>query len=184
MNTLTQLARFASFETQQLTLRPVRFSDSSRFFDMVSTPKNARFILPPLTNRSASDNLLVTTFMHQPLGVWGICQKPSDDLIGIIRFEHLDIGNGRAELSYLLRQAEWGQGLMTEAVKTLTFLAFQELKFRELTIICHLENIASQRVAEKAGFTLKNRFRGSDRYSHKVTTYLTYQLNRGDYRYE
>lgn len=180
----TSLAKYASFETQRLICRPVRFEDSAAFYEMVSDPDNARFILPLTIDRSQSDDLLVQTFMTQPLGVWGICQKPNDALIGLIRLERLDVKHSRAELGYLLNRASWGQGLMTEAVKTLAFLAFHELALKQLTIVCHQDNVASQKVAEKAGFHLVNRHRASDRYSHQIGTYLTYQLTSGEYRYE
>lgn len=184
MNLWTALARFASFETPRLICRPIRFDDAPAFFTISSNPQNARYILPPGLDRATSDQLLVETFMRQPLGVWALTLKPSDQLIGLLRFERLDGGNGRAEVAYVLNQPHWGQGLMTEAVKTLTFLAFQEFGLKELSIICHLDNLASQKVAQKAGYLLKKRYRGRDRYQKTITDYLSYQLTRRHYRYE
>ncbi|MGT2894924.1 GNAT family N-acetyltransferase [Streptococcus entericus] len=184
MKIWTALAKYASFETAGLVCRPIRFEDRDAFYEMVSVPDNARFILPLVTSQEQSDELLVQTFMTRPLGIWGICQKPTGELIGLIRLDHLDVNNGRAELGYLLKQSKWGQGLMTEAVKTLTFIAFYEIRLKELIIVCDIDNKASQRVAEKAGFRLIKRHRGSDRYTHQIRTYLTYQLTSGDYRYE
>lgn len=64
------------------------------------------------------------------------------------------------------------------------FLAFQELGLKELILVTHLENKASQKVAQKAGFVLKKQFKGSDRHSRKMRDYLAYQLTIGDYQYE
>lgn len=164
--------------------RPVRFDDAPAFFTISSNPNNARYFLPPGLERATSDQLLVETFMRQPLGVWALSLKPTDQLIGLLRFERFDLGNSRAELAYALSQDYWGQGLMTEAVKTLTFLAFQEFGLKELVIICHLDNLASQKVAEKAGYKLIKQFRGRDRYQKTITDYLSYHLTRRDYRYE
>lgn len=184
MNVWTALAKFASFETQHAVCRPVVFEDRQAFFALVSDPDNARFILPVTTDATSSDQLLVEAFMKQPLGIWAVADKASGAFIGLIRFEALDEGKGRAELGYVLHKACWGQGIMTELVKTLSFLAFQELGLRCLAIICHQENLASQAVAKKAGFRLVKTYRGSDRYSHQIRTYQLYQLTKGDYRYE
>ena len=73
---------------------------------------------------------------------------------------------------------------MTECLKTLAFLSFQELGLQNLHVIAHAENIASQRVAQKSGFRLKRQFKGSDRYIRKMRDYVDYQLSKGDYRYE
>lgn len=184
MNIWTVLARYASFETLRLTCRPVRFEDASAFHAISGNPQNARYILPMGLDRAASDQLLVETFMRQPLGIWALTERGDDQLIGLLRFERLDLGHGRAELAYVLSQAYWGQGLMTEAVKTLTFLAFQEFGLKELVITCHLDNLVSQRVAEKAGYRQFKRFRGQDRYQKTITDYLSYHLTGRDYHYE
>jgi ribosomal-protein-alanine N-acetyltransferase len=89
-----------------------------------------------------------------------------------------------AELSYFLKKDYWGQGLMTEAVRTLVYLAFYEFGMRELTIVTHEENVASQRVARKAGFVQINHYRGSDRYSHKMRNYLKLSLKKADFNLE
>lgn len=184
MNLWTALAAYASFETPRLQARPVRFEDAAAFHGLIANPLNARYSLPYTPDRATSDQLLVETFMRQPLGIWALTLKPSDQLIGLLRFEHLDVGNGRAELAYILSQDYWGKGYMTEAVKTLTFLAFQEFGLKELSIICHLDNLASQKVAQKAGYQLKKRYRGRDRYQKTITDYLSYHLTRRAYRYE
>ena len=70
-------------------------------------------------------------------------------------------------------------------IKTLCFFKhFQEFGFKELHVIVHGENLASQRVAQKSGFKLKQRFKGSDRYTRKMRDYVDYQISKGDYRYE
>lgn len=184
MSIWTALARFAVFETERLHGRPLTFADGDCFFDLMTTPEIARFILPLTTSRQRSDAFLVSTYLRQPLGTWGLTLRGSETLLGIIRLERFDEGNSRAELTYVLRQEYWGQGLMTEAVNHLTSLAFREFGLREVVIVCHLDNLASQKVAEKAGFQLIKRYRASDRYSRQMADYLSYHLTRRDYRYE
>ena len=184
MDIWTYLGRYAFFETERLYLRPFTYKDSQDFFDICNNPDNLQFIFPSLINRHDSDYLLIHSFMKEPLGVWAIEDKKSHKMVGCIRFEKIDFKDLSAEIGYFLNQQFWGQGLMTECLKTLSFLSFQEFGLKELHVITHAENLASQRVAQKSGFKLKQWFKGSDRYTRKMRDYADYQISKGDYRYE
>ncbi|MDU3085122.1 MAG: GNAT family protein, partial [Streptococcus mitis] len=51
----------------------------------------------------------------------------------------------------------------------------------QLSIITHLENEASQKVALKAGFSLFRQFKGSDRYTRKMRDYLEFRCVKGEF---
>lgn len=178
------LAATARFETERLILRPFRYEDGDDFYQMVSKPENMPFIFPALPDKNLAVATMVEKFMRQPLGNWALVDKVSQQLIGALCFEKMDESKVTAELSYFLKKEKWRQGLMTEAVRNLVFLAFYELGLRELTIITHLENAASQAVARKAGFVQVDHYRGSDRYSHKTRDYLKFSLKKADFRLE
>ena len=121
---------------------------------------------------------MVEMFMRTPLGKWAIIAKETQQLIGAISFERLNEQTRQAELGYFLHRDYWGQGFATEAVRTISFLALYQLGLTDISIIAHFENIASQKVAEKAGFVLLRQYKGSDRYSHKMRTYRHYHLTK------
>lgn len=179
-----QLARFARFETQRLQLRPFQYTDFQDFHTIANDTENLSFVFPESMTKSESQYLLTHAFMKEPLGVWLIQEKKSHKMIGAIRLEKYDAKAASAEIGYFLSKVYWGQGLMPEALKTIVFLAFQEFGLKKLVIITHLENEASQKVAQKAGFKLKKRFKGSDKHSHKVRDYLHYQITIGDCHHE
>ncbi|CAN1167996.1 Uncharacterized N-acetyltransferase YoaA [Linum perenne] len=58
----------------------------------------------------------------------------------------------RGELGYALSESYWGKGIATEAVKIATDVAMQELELDRVEGLVFLENKASQKVLEKAGF--------------------------------
>ena len=58
-----------------------------------------------------------------------------------------------AEVGYWLCREARGQGAATTAVRLVSGWAFTELGIRRLNLITVAENTASQRVAERAGFT-------------------------------
>ncbi|HFI0249718.1 TPA: GNAT family N-acetyltransferase [Streptococcus suis] len=176
-----QLAKFACFETDHFVLRPFSYEDGEDFYTIVSHAENLPFIFPVLKDKETAVATMVEKFIRSPLGNWALTEKKSGRMIGALCFEKLEERQLSAELSYFLKKDYWGQGLMTEAVRTLVYLAFYEFGMRELTIITHEENVASQRVARKAGFVQINHYRGSDRYSHKVRNYLKFSLKRADF---
>ena len=101
-------------------------------------------------------------------------------MIGSIKFEKLDEIKREAELGYFYIRI-LGKGLMTEAVKEITFLAFQEFQLKQVRIITHVENVASQKVALHAGYSLKRQFKGSDRYTRKMRDYYEFCIDRGEW---
>ncbi len=119
--------------------------------------------------------------MKAPLGVWVICDKKTEKMIGSIKFEKLDEIKKEAELGYFLRKDAWSQGFMTEVVRKLCQLSFEEFGLKQLSIITHLENEASQKVALKAGFSLFRQFKGSDRYTRKMRDYLEFRFVKGEF---
>ena len=178
MTIWTKLAAYASLETERLILRPFTFADGQAFYQIVSNPDNLAFIFPVKTSQEEAENLMVEMFMRTPLGKWAIIAKETQQLIGAISFERLNEQTRQAELGYFLHRDYWGQGFATEAVRTISFLALYQLGLTDISIIAHLENRASQRVAEKAGFVLLRQYKGSDRYSHKMRTYRHYHLTK------
>lgn len=55
-------------------------------------------------------------------------------------------------LGYFLAEEYWGKGIMTEAVRVLSELAFSKYDFKKLIIPTFEYNIGSQKVAEKNDF--------------------------------
>ncbi|MGT2846371.1 GNAT family N-acetyltransferase [Streptococcus massiliensis] len=178
MNLWTKFAVYSVFETERLILRPPLFTDAEDFHDIARNPENLQFIFPVQTSLAESQFALANYFMKQPLGVWMICEKESQRMIGCIKFEKLDEVKREAELGYFLHKDYWGQGLMTECLRELAFLSFQVFELKVLRIITHQENIASQKVAKKSGFKLSRHFKGSDRYTRKMRDYLEFRLEK------
>ena len=180
MNIWTQLAAYSCFETERLFLRPFLYSDAADFYTISSNPDNLPFIFPAQTSLEECQYVLANYFLKNPLGIWAICDKETGRMIGSIKFEKLDEIKKEAELGYFLHKDYWGKGLMTEVVKEMTFLSFQEFHLKQVRIITHVENIASQQVALHAGYSLKRQFNGSDRYTRKMRDYYEFCIDRGD----
>jgi [ribosomal protein S5]-alanine N-acetyltransferase len=66
--------------------------------------------------------------------------------------DDLSEGATAAEFGYWLAKPHRGRGIMTQAISTYTDYAFQHLGLSCLYAIPFINNVASQRVLEKAGF--------------------------------
>ncbi|MBM7636161.1 GNAT family N-acetyltransferase [Streptococcus saliviloxodontae] len=180
MDIWVNLARFSEIETQGLLLKPVSFKDASDFYELTRDPDNLPFIFPARASRFESDYLLVHYFLKEPLGKWAIFDKSSQEFLGMINLESIQASKGWAEIGYFVKRSHWGKGIMTETLRTLSEIAFDAIGFQKLIIITHQENVASQVVAQKAGFHLVKHYKGSDRYTHKMRDYFRFELKKDD----
>jgi RimJ/RimL family protein N-acetyltransferase len=67
---------------------------------------------------------------------------------------------GQAEIGMWIRASEAGAGLGTRVLKAVVDWAFTAWPFERLSWKCNATNVASQRVAQKAGFTFEGVIRG------------------------
>lgn len=72
-----------------------------------------------------------------------------------------DVHHRSAEIGYWLGEAYWGKGIVTEALDALTDWAFEHFDLCRIFANVFEWNPASQRVLEKAGYTLEGRLRRS-----------------------
>jgi RimJ/RimL family protein N-acetyltransferase len=66
---------------------------------------------------------------------------------------------GIGEIAYVMAPAARGRGLASAAVRALSAWAFRELRLERLQLSIRPDNLASRRVAEKAGYTYEGMLR-------------------------
>jgi len=81
-----------------------------------------------------------------------IVEKKTGRLMGNIALVRLEKKEKAAEIMYWLAPEGRGRGLATKSVRLLSEWAFRILKLEQILLKTHPENVASQRVAERAGF--------------------------------
>jgi [ribosomal protein S5]-alanine N-acetyltransferase len=87
---------------------------------------------------------------------WKVVNKSDGEILGSCGFALLEDSH-EVDLGYLLRRDAWGHGFATEAVRACMRYGFRNLGFREIIAMTGLENMASRRVLEKAGFSVRGR---------------------------
>jgi RimJ/RimL family protein N-acetyltransferase len=76
-----------------------------------------------------------------------------DHLLGSISLMRFSWKNARAEVGYWLGKDARGHGHVTRAVRLITDWGFRHLGLTRIDLMAATENPASQRVAERCGFT-------------------------------
>ena len=77
---------------------------------------------------------------------------------GIGLHPQTDVYRKNAELGYWLAQPFWGKGIIMEAIKQMTDYGFTTFDINRIFARPFGTNTASQKVLQKAGFTLEGRF--------------------------
>lgn len=80
-----------------------------------------------------------------------VIRLPSGHLIGYV--QATVSGDGRAAIAYVLHSAHWGQGLAGEAVEAMIAELATSYDVHNLTAVLKRENLRSQRLLERLGFT-------------------------------
>ncbi|MEW4369634.1 GNAT family N-acetyltransferase [Paenibacillus kandeliae] len=88
------------------------------------------------------------------------------------------------ELGYWVRSSQAGQGLITEAVHSISDFAIRYLHANRLEIRCDENNHASVAVARKAGFALEGKLRNArrDQQGRLGTTMIFSKVNGVEYQ--
>ncbi|WEV45002.1 GNAT family N-acetyltransferase [Streptococcaceae bacterium ESL0687] len=181
MNILVELARYNIIETPRLILRPLRIQDARDMYEYASDPENLIFIFPPHKNLAETELSIASHFMEKPLGKWAIELKSEKKMIGTIDFIKVNQKRASATIGYVINKNYWGQGIVTEALRTLIDFSFREFGLKSLDLVADFRNLASKRVAEKAQMKKIKEYKSSNKYTKEIVLFSEYQIERADY---
>lgn len=110
--------------------------------------------------------------------------SPDDesDVLGGASIHAIDLAERRAAVGYWLAPRGRGRGVATQATRLLAGWGFQQLGLERLELTCGPDNHASQRVAERCGFTYEGRLRSHMRFKGGRRDTLVYGLLPGELR--
>ncbi|MBL7885181.1 MAG: GNAT family N-acetyltransferase [Flavobacterium sp.] len=142
-----------------MNLRPWTLSDAENLTKYANNPNVARFLTNafphPYTIENAQSFIEMVSAQN-PTSVFAI--EIDGEAVGSIGLHaQSDIMCKNMELGYFLGEPFWGKGIVTEAVKQMVDYGFQNFDITRIYARPYGNNLASQKVLEKAGFTLEAR---------------------------
>jgi ribosomal-protein-serine acetyltransferase len=82
---------------------------------------------------------------------FAVFEKASDKFVGGVGLNFINRVHQIANLGYWVRTSAAGRGFATRATRLAAHFGFAHLGLRRIEIVAAVDNVASQRVAEKAG---------------------------------
>jgi [ribosomal protein S5]-alanine N-acetyltransferase len=141
------LLNMIDLETERLRLRAFRPADLP---DVAAWEETA--------HADAFLEFCFRSYREWGLGPWAMVLKPSGVIVGnsgFCRISHdriLDTFEYCGEVNYYVAPRDRGAGLATEALSAMLKFGFGDLKLTRIQGRCSPENVASERVMQKAGF--------------------------------
>ena len=173
-------------ETERLILRVRTVADAEDIHAYASLPEVAYPAgFPPV--KTLEDEVYYLEHIlpecnqkeNLPAG-YGIVVKGTDKVIGSVDFNHRH-EDDVLEIGYTLHPDYWGRGYVPEAALALIDLGFKDLGLHKIELSCFGNNVQSQRVAEKLGFTLEARIRDRKDVQGNRCDSLIYGLLRSEW---
>ncbi len=156
-------------ETSRLLLRPWRNEDLAPYARICTDPEVMRYLSGAMTPKQSEEQVsaFVRHWKERGFGLWAVEEKSSATFIGFIGLlyhEEWTEGEHKTEVGWRLDRSFWGRGLATEGARASLHHGFEELGLERIISIAVPENVASLRVMEKLGMTLRGetRFKGYD----------------------
>lgn len=145
MDRLLEIFRkFPEFESDRLFFRDILHSDAADLFEIYHNKNALKYqVISPF--RSLAEvkryvDVVHDGYQNRYFIRWGIVEKASGKLIGLISLHHIEFWNYKAEVGYMFNEAFWNKGYATEAVKKYSIWRldngnFIKLKLKSILVI-------------------------------------------------
>ncbi|MEU7749501.1 GNAT family N-acetyltransferase [Nonomuraea sp. NPDC049158] len=170
--------------TARLVLRPFGVSDADRIRSIVQS--GAQFLPPGTPGKASGIAHWLKSGVHElrrsGQGVHLAMADADDRVVGAISLFKTSWGAGTTEVGYGVHPLYRGRGFAPEAVRGLVDWVFATTELRRIDLTANLDNLASLRVAQKAGFTWEGVLRDAAMEDDGPHDLVMFGLLRGDSR--
>ncbi len=180
-----QMFPAVSIETTRLLLRPYRAEDAPDVVLACRDELTQRWLpLPnPYTDADAAAWCIEMApgFRRSGEGIeWAAVRRSDDRLIGSFGLKRTDWRGRSSEIGYWVAPWARGEGFAVEATLAIASWLLVEQRFERMVLRAATGNLASQRVAEKAGFTREGIARSAGFTNDGRVDLVVFSLVRSD----
>jgi RimJ/RimL family protein N-acetyltransferase len=163
-------------------LRPFRGEDVPRIVEACRDPEIPRWTRVPdgYTEEDGREFLLLAEewWAEGSAATFAVTDAPTADLVGSIGLH--GISDAKAEVGYWVAPWARGRGVATGALRLVAAWGLRELGLARIELLADVGNVASQRVAEKAGFQREGVLRSYRELKGSRPDYVVFSLLRED----
>lgn len=169
-----------------ISVIPVRLADAGALAGLVADNLvHLQTFMPKVTSLdtlAATERYLLMAEEARAAGdifEWHIFSN--ERLCGAVRINHIEPENRKASVGYFLGEKFQGAGLATASVRAVLHYAFERLGMNRIELRCASDNIASQRVAERLGFSWEGLLRQAEMIDGVYLDHFVYSMLRQDF---
>lgn len=147
-------------ETERLRLRSWTDDDAAALHAIYGDAETMRFIGAsgrPMPDLDATRRVLNALRRHEDdhgFTVWPVDELDGDPLVAVAGLAWVEGRGPDVEAAYLVRRDRWGRGYATEALQAVLRTGHEALDLERIVALAYPENVASQRVMDKAGMVV------------------------------
>ncbi|HLP59098.1 MAG TPA: GNAT family N-acetyltransferase [Candidatus Deferrimicrobium sp.] len=187
----TQVKDFPQIETQRLVLRQISSDDAENLWKLRSHSEIMEFMdtAPMQSVQEAWEkiNRISCNFIEEQIPVWAISLKEdkqngtNNKMIGYVGYIRWDKKHYRAEIAYVLEPAYWRRGIMSEAIKAVLQMGFEQMTLHSVEGNVNPANIASIKILEKFNFRKEAYYKENFYFNGKFVDTIIYSLLKQDF---
>lgn len=174
-------------EGKRIYLRPVRRSDAVPIYRYARHREISRFTYVPYPYRLEDSYAFLKSLRRWrrkgTSEVFGMVDKGSDQLLGLIGMHRIDRVNKRVEIGYWLGKEHWGKGITSEAVRLVVRYAFKDMKLQKVVARVWHPNVASATLLKKCGFKLEGCLRRQTFRNHRWYDEFMFGILKEEFRW-
>lgn len=179
-------------ESQRLELRCYQITDVPSIRAMLDANRERLRNEFPARVKRIDSTEDVEAFVWQVRQLWdvrdafhfSIWEKQQQSYVGEVFIACMSWLVPKGDVGYFVVKQYEGQGMITEAVSAILPFAFDGLQMNKLQIRCPVDNLRSQRVAERSGFKIEGVLRNDhvNNDGHMPIDIVYYGMTPADYR--
>lgn len=142
-----------------LNLRPIEDKDFDGFCTFLQCERATKHLLFQKSSLGTTEEitrnfrkLIASNTSRDEFFTLVIADKKTDEYIGIVGLAP-DVNTGSVQIYWSVLPEYWNQGYASDAVKALIKYAFEKLGIYKIVAYSHPDNLASTKVAIKAGMS-------------------------------